>query len=303
MAMLHAAEEAWFDHYLKGTGAKPPQGVTAITQTCPGRCSVRRARSQPPTWDELSPGEVALHRHGSKTIAPGGGDPSTASPSTRSPMDSAEAPGCATTSGAGPARHRDLPPPCREGRRLHTVGLAHRDRRHLLGLADLADRRPPRSTSTPTATQPSSPAASTAPTPRAARSSSSTRTGGSSRTATFPSSSCSRTTARTAAHRTARARSPSPTSSCGSRRARRATGDPVPSVIPPGTEPAPGVEVAGPCESGFSEKGTKRNDRLKGTAGGDRLRGGKGNDKISGKDGDDCLSGGKGKDRVVRRRR
>jgi hypothetical protein len=77
-----------------------------------------------------------------------------------------------------------------------------------------------------------------------------------------------------------------------------ATGNPVPNVIPPGTEPASGVEAAGPCESGFRESGTKRNDRLKGTAGGDRLRGGKGNDRISGKDGDDCLSGGRGKDRV-----
>ena len=34
-ARLRTAIEAWFDHYLKGSGPAPAQDVTALTQTCP----------------------------------------------------------------------------------------------------------------------------------------------------------------------------------------------------------------------------------------------------------------------------
>ncbi len=79
---------------------------------------------------------------------------------------------------------------------------------------------------------------------------------------------------------------------------RERLGEPLPSVVPEGFQPAPGVQAAGRCETGLVEKGTKRRDRIKGTAGGDRLRGGKGNDRISAKDGDDCVAGNKGRDKL-----
>jgi dienelactone hydrolase len=49
--------QAFFDHYVKGTGAQPTMGVTAIKQTCP-KTTPSGAPYWAPTWAGLHPGEV-----------------------------------------------------------------------------------------------------------------------------------------------------------------------------------------------------------------------------------------------------
>jgi hypothetical protein len=69
----------WFDHYVKGDGPAPFQGVQTLTQTCGGPSggatgAFDDANSdlpfQSPTWRQLSPGEVRFAGAASKTIAP-----------------------------------------------------------------------------------------------------------------------------------------------------------------------------------------------------------------------------------------
>ncbi len=75
LSRLRAAYAAWFDHYVKGDAPPPPQGVTALTQTCP-----KDAPSGGPytaaTWDSLHPGEVRQVFAPSVTFDSTGGDPS-----------------------------------------------------------------------------------------------------------------------------------------------------------------------------------------------------------------------------------
>ncbi len=61
---------AWLDHYVKGAGPRPRQGVEAYTETCPATAASGgpyRARS----WATIAPGEVRFSDPASKTIAPG----------------------------------------------------------------------------------------------------------------------------------------------------------------------------------------------------------------------------------------
>ena len=73
---LQARENAWFDYFIRGNGAKPPEGVEAYTQTCP-----KSAPSGGPysagSWATIAPGEVRFDDPATKTIAAGsntGGD-------------------------------------------------------------------------------------------------------------------------------------------------------------------------------------------------------------------------------------
>jgi hypothetical protein len=72
---LSQAELAWLDYYVKGSGAKPFQGATAYTETCPSS-----APSGGPftaeNWAKIAPGEVRLSLRKAQTIQPNAGDPS-----------------------------------------------------------------------------------------------------------------------------------------------------------------------------------------------------------------------------------
>jgi predicted acyl esterase len=75
VALLHARQDAWFDHYLKGLGPQPSQDVEALTTTCPSS-----APSGGPyfgtSWATLAPGEIRTSSALAQTITPGAGDPS-----------------------------------------------------------------------------------------------------------------------------------------------------------------------------------------------------------------------------------
>jgi predicted acyl esterase len=74
-ALLHARQDVWFDHYLKGVGPEPSQDVEALTTTCPSS-----ALSGGPyfgtTWASLAPGEIRTSSAAAQTIVPAAGDPS-----------------------------------------------------------------------------------------------------------------------------------------------------------------------------------------------------------------------------------
>ena len=76
-ALLSARIQAFFDHYVKGSGAQPQLGATALTQTCP-----KTAPSGGPywasTWAGLHPGEVDFSSVPAQTISSSAGNPATA---------------------------------------------------------------------------------------------------------------------------------------------------------------------------------------------------------------------------------
>jgi acetyl xylan esterase AXE1 len=72
---LNAADDAWLDYYIKGTGSQPFQGATAYTLTCPASAP-SGGPYQAGTWAGLSHGVVRLLDGGSKTIAANGGSSS-----------------------------------------------------------------------------------------------------------------------------------------------------------------------------------------------------------------------------------
>ena len=75
-AVLRAQQEAWFDHYLKGTGPGAFDGVTTLPQTCTG-ANPSGTVEQAPSWAAASPGEVHLAGEAVQVITPQGGNPQT----------------------------------------------------------------------------------------------------------------------------------------------------------------------------------------------------------------------------------
>jgi predicted acyl esterase len=84
---LDAQRHVWFDHYVKGTGPLPFQGVQTLTQTCPKAAPSDGATGpfdDPSTdlpfraasWAALSPGEVRFGDQAAQTVVPGSDDPS-----------------------------------------------------------------------------------------------------------------------------------------------------------------------------------------------------------------------------------
>jgi predicted acyl esterase len=71
-AAVGAAENAWLDFYVKGSGAQPFQGTTAFAMTCP-TSAPSGGPFQAGSWAGLQRGEVRLDSPESKTIAPDGG--------------------------------------------------------------------------------------------------------------------------------------------------------------------------------------------------------------------------------------
>lgn len=62
--------EAWFDHYIKGEGPEPGQGVTAYRQTCPADAPGGTPYAAD-SWARIAPGEVRFEDGGTQTIAAG----------------------------------------------------------------------------------------------------------------------------------------------------------------------------------------------------------------------------------------
>ena len=290
-AKLKALQEVWFDHYLKGAGAKPEQGVTAITQTC-GSDAPSAGPFTAPSWLELPNGEMRLTDAEEKTVTPGGGDPSAGQAFDPGAGGGA----CATASGA------DAP-----GAASYRFEEAKGDGFTLMGsptvIADIT-------TSSPTS-QLAARLVDVAP-------------GGD---ATLVARALYRPDAEgrqafqlhpngwkfekghvaklellpndTPYGRVSNGQAPITVSNVDVRLPVLSGGSASsPVVLPGGTDPVGGVNVAGACETGLVMKGTRKNDKLKGSAGGDRINGGRGNDKISGKAGDDCIKGSKGNDRL-----
>jgi len=108
LTLLANRVAAFFNHYVKGTGAAPSAGVTALTQTCPASAPAGGPYSAP-TWAALHPGQVSYSSAPAQTIASGAGDPSISA--AIDPIGGKGA--CATVSsadqGAGVATYR-LPP-------------------------------------------------------------------------------------------------------------------------------------------------------------------------------------------------
>ncbi|MFL5897586.1 MAG: CocE/NonD family hydrolase [Solirubrobacterales bacterium] len=105
-AVFLARENAWFDHYLKGTGPQPSSSAEALTTVCGGASEGPYGAG---SWQDLSPGEIHLDGVGAQTILPGAGD--TTIGKTFDPIAGGGA--CATASGAdqaGAANYR-LPVP------------------------------------------------------------------------------------------------------------------------------------------------------------------------------------------------
>jgi hypothetical protein len=319
VAKLDAAQDTFLDHYLLGSGAEPPESVTAITQTCPDD-SASAGPFTAPTWDELSPGEVRFIGEDAQTIAPAAGDPET-----NQAFDPVAGGGdaCATASG------EDQP-----GAATYRLGEAQGGGFTLAGSPTvIADIDSPGPTSQVAArlldVAPSGDESLVARglyrpgtgelTPGGARQVFQLHANGwkfedghVAKLELLPNDAPYGRASNGQAPVTVSnldLRLPTLERSGAGGGAVVAPGgvggsstgtidEPRPAVIPEGSAPAPGVTAAGACETGLTEKGTKRVDALVGTAGGDRLRGGRGNDKVSGKDGDDCLNGGKGKDRI-----
>jgi hypothetical protein len=77
LARLEALVDALFDHYLKGTGTPPANGVEAFTQTCPA-AAPSSGPFRAPDWNTIAPGEVRVQSGGPQTISASGGDPAVA---------------------------------------------------------------------------------------------------------------------------------------------------------------------------------------------------------------------------------
>jgi hypothetical protein len=76
-AALRTAENAWMDHYVKGVGPAPAQGVTAYTTTCPSDAPTGGPYTAP-DWARIAKGEVRFDARGAITIDPAAGSESIA---------------------------------------------------------------------------------------------------------------------------------------------------------------------------------------------------------------------------------
>lgn len=105
-----AAQHAWMDHYVKGTGPAPFQGVRTLTQTCGGPSlgaggapfddSSTDSPYSASSWATIAPGEIRHADAAAKVIppgAPGAGNPDAAT--TYDPVAAGNNP-CGTAPGA-----------------------------------------------------------------------------------------------------------------------------------------------------------------------------------------------------------
>jgi dienelactone hydrolase len=108
MSLLSSRIESFFNHYVKGSGAAPPLGATALTQTCPST-ALAGGPFYASTWAALHPGVVNYSSNASQTIASGSGNATIST--TIDPISGKGA--CATVSatdqGSGVASYRLRP--------------------------------------------------------------------------------------------------------------------------------------------------------------------------------------------------
>jgi hypothetical protein len=71
------AIHAWFDHYLRGRGGAPAQGVVATTQSCP-HTALSDGPFSAPSFAGLARGEVRFTSAPGQMLDSGGGDPGVA---------------------------------------------------------------------------------------------------------------------------------------------------------------------------------------------------------------------------------
>jgi hypothetical protein len=106
--LLSSRIQRFFDHHVKGTGAPPTVGATALTQTCPST-----APSGGPygasTWAELHPNTLAYGSRPAQTILSSAGNPQIAQAIDPISGQGACATVQATDQGSGVATYR-LPP-------------------------------------------------------------------------------------------------------------------------------------------------------------------------------------------------
>ncbi len=93
--LVRERERVWFEHYVKGAGGAPAEGVQALTQTCPP-ATASAGPFAAPDYARLAPGEVRLDSAPTQTIDPAAG--SQAISDAFEPLTGGGA--CATTPGA-----------------------------------------------------------------------------------------------------------------------------------------------------------------------------------------------------------
>ncbi len=74
LALMRARIQAFFAHYVKGTGPRPRLGFTALTQTCPASAASGGPYTGA-TWAALHPGVVDFSSRPSQTILSTAGNP------------------------------------------------------------------------------------------------------------------------------------------------------------------------------------------------------------------------------------
>jgi predicted acyl esterase len=72
IAALRDRQDAWMDHFVKGSGPAPTQGVEAYTETCPGSAPSGGPYTAD-NWARIAPGEIRLSDPTTTTIAPDAG--------------------------------------------------------------------------------------------------------------------------------------------------------------------------------------------------------------------------------------
>jgi predicted acyl esterase len=80
-AKLVAAENAWFNYYVRGLGSQPADphgGVDAITSACSGTSTTAGTQYTAPNWASLSPGEIRLDSPAQQQITAPGTAPTSA---------------------------------------------------------------------------------------------------------------------------------------------------------------------------------------------------------------------------------
>lgn len=105
-ALLSAAIQTFFNHYLKGVGPQPASSATATIETCPTTAPSGGPYTAP-SWAALHPGEVDYSSAAAQTILSGAGDPTiakTVDPILAGNDPCGTAPG--TDQGAGVATYR-----------------------------------------------------------------------------------------------------------------------------------------------------------------------------------------------------
>jgi hypothetical protein len=81
VALLNAAQNEWFEYYVKGQGGEPAGahgGVTAITSACSGETTATGQEFKAANWASLAPGEINLQGAAEQTIVAPGTAPKTA---------------------------------------------------------------------------------------------------------------------------------------------------------------------------------------------------------------------------------